>query len=474
MIFKSIFSKHFLISIILFGALIFVAFHISFELNRARQQQMPRPIPFVEFIRAYDGDIVEYVKEIRRNTGPNTPFEIDVVDSNGRSYIDQSVRWTKEEFKRVIFPEEMFEASRSFDHHRPPHGPPPPTIMDHRGPPPEPPETIMRVGEDKFVVIKDHFRGPRPNFDTLFILLGLAILLSSAISLYVLFNTFRKRAAMAENVISQLQHGNLKARFPITKVDEVGKIMLAFNKMADEIERVVHNLHDNEKTRISLLQELAHDLRTPVASLKNLVETLQSKSETMKEEVRQEFLTLSLKEIDYFESLVEDLLFLGQVLEPKYQKHSTDVYLKNIVDQQLKIVSQKYPNIHVIANLQKIDDIKILGDEQMLTRLVRNGLENAFSFATQVVQVDAILNNDLHIHIYDDGPGLNQEELDNFGTKRKSRKFKSQNKRDRVSIGLGSVIMFAIANIHQGSVKIQNRESKGAHLTISLPPSHKS
>lgn len=333
-----------------------------------------------------------------------------------------------------------------------PHGPPPgPGMM----PPPPPPE--MRRGLD-------------PRW-TLFGLVGLAILLSSGISFYLLFSAFRAKAVVVEDVISQLQHGNLKARFPVTKLDEVGRIMLLFNKMADEIERTVLSLRDNERARVHLMQELAHDLRTPVASLKNFLEVLNLKYESMTAEMRKDFFEMSLKEIDYFEKLVEDLLFLGQVLEPKYKQRTQDVNLEEVLRGELKIIKSKYPQIHgEISVGHGLGDapITVTGDKQQLQRLFRNGLENAFSFSkSQVIVRVSNGQGTIIVDIEDDGPGASEEDLQQFGQKRKSRKIDSSN--DRVSVGLGSLIMATIAQSHNGEIGLQNRKNApGAHLKIKL------
>ena len=109
------------------------------------------------------------------------------------------------------------------------------------------------------------------------------------------------------------EKGNLKARFPIVRMDEIGQTMLRFNHMADEIEHLVERMKTVEASRASLLQELAHDLRTPVASLKNLIETVATKDASMQPALRVELMELALSECEYFERLVEDLLVIAQV-----------------------------------------------------------------------------------------------------------------------------------------------------------------
>src|SRR5262249_2643324 len=134
-----------------------------------------------------------------------------------------------------------------------------------------------------------------------------------------------------------------KARFPIGgRLDELGQAMNRFNKMADEIERLVERLRSTEKSRIALLQDLTHDLRTPIASLKNLLATIEKKRQSRQDndaEIISEMLSLSQREVDYLEKLVEDLLFLAQVSEPRYRVEQDLVSLLEIVDLESENVS---------------------------------------------------------------------------------------------------------------------------------------
>ena len=81
-------------------------------------------------------------------------------------------------------------------------------------------------------------------------------------------------------------------------------------------------------------------------------------------------------------------------------------------------------------------------------------------------------NGEIQIIVRDDGPGFTEEELKNFGERRTTRAVSGGSKQ-RVSIGLGSVIMKAVAQAHRGSVVAANRVSAskevvGAEVQVHL------
>jgi K+-sensing histidine kinase KdpD len=117
----------------------------------------------------------------------------------------------------------------------------------------------------------------------------------------------------------------------------------------------------------------------------------------------------------------------------------------------------------------------VSGDSHLLRRLFRNALENAVSFArTEVsVVVESAGSGELRILVRDDGPGLSESALKSFGERRVSRTFE-RTKGSRLSLGLGSVIMRTVAEIHRGKVVATNRKDpdgkvSGAEIQISLP-----
>lgn len=356
-------------------------------------------------------------------------------------------------------------------------GGPPPEGMDRRPPPPrrEMPTAVIRLmGEPaQYLVI-----GP-PNFKNstiekdfnprTFQFLGmgslfLSLLIGIGVTLLIIYLSVNKKINEADGVISQIQSGNLKARFKIAGNNEFSEAMVRFNTMADEIEKLVEHLRFVELARTKLLQELAHDLRTPIASMKSLLETLETKHSQLTPEVRQELLTLSGREIEYFGKLVEDLLLLSQVSEPHYSTDTEKIDISEIVTEEVEDQNIKNRNsdhkidFKVVSPGQKIE---ISGNRVLFLRMLKNVFNNAVSFARQQLKVTISLLDAHHFEIVidDDGPGFTDEQIKQFGSRKMSRQIIAQkdSKGGRLSIGLGSVVIKKICQLHRGDVSVENR-----------------
>jgi signal transduction histidine kinase len=348
-------------------------------------------------------------------------------------------------------------------------------IGDHSGPPEG---QLVRLNQNpaEFLFVK---MGPPPGFLPIFAIstgsLFISVLLGVGVALFSLLRSLQEKVNLADSVISELKHGNLKARFPIEKMDDVGKAMSRFNQMADEIERLVSQLKETEQSRMSLLQELAHDLRTPVASLKHLLETFQGEKEALSEALKKEMMGLALREVEYFERLVEDLLVLAQVNEPKYRADRKPISFVDLVNDEVDGVSTQYESgqkkIQTVRNIQS-GDISLIGDAHLLRRMLRNTLDNAFSFAQSKVTVNLTFSSeDALITILDDGPGFSTEALAAYGERRVTRLLNSTSEQssERVSVGLGSVIIKTVARIHRGDVVASNQNPRGARVVLTIP-----
>lgn len=331
----------------------------------------------------------------------------------------------------------------------------------------------FEVAPDRFVTYIDldlprEFRRrsppPPPGVHVVGIVaITVSILVGLGLSIIFLTIYVRGKSRQAEIVISKLRAGDLKARFKINQVDESSQLMQKFNDMADQIEELVSNLRQTEKTRMVLLQELAHDLKTPVASLKNLQELLLYKGHLMEEDKRQHAQALAVKEVHYFERLVEDLLFLSGVNDPRYSGNFKELNFQDLIREETELFETEKIHLEITGH----GDGRITGDEHLLRRLIKNVFSNASRFARS--RINIVLTREsgkLTVLIQDDGPGLDPAQLESFGLKKYSRAMQNN---DNISIGLGSVIMKKIMNLHDGEMWVRNRAPSGLEVILTFP-----
>lgn len=485
-----IFQKYFLLASSLIVFFIILGIFFSSFLIRLIDTpgEMAPPVFFAQLIDKIDAnDKVKAIKELQK-IHTNMPIpKIELIDENGQILFPKQ-KGPLKNWENLNKPKEdyAFIEIDSKKRRPPPMGP----FLFELFRPPKPPKNrhLVKLSgiPTNYVLLSSPDRmGPPggPPHRRWTPLIGLASLFVSLLfgvgaSVALIYARVKKGVQAADDVIWQLQHGNLKARFNIKRKDEFGQAMLRFNTMADEVEKLFLNLQEKDQTRTLLLQELAHDLRTPIASIKTILDTLNTKRKTLDSNIQDELFLLATRETEYFERLVEDLLFLAQIENPNNMKHKENVDLVQILEEVSEDVRIRYQqsgqNIQLTKNIH-VATVQIVIEPHLLRRLFRNALDNAFSFAEQNVKISLTPSEEgVLLTIEDDGPGFSEEALKEFGKRRVSRKI-STDQSTRISVGLGSVVMQRICDSMNAQLKVQNKIQQsiisGSSVSIFFPSS---
>lgn len=307
-----------------------------------------------------------------------------------------------------------------------------------------------------------------------------------------------KKSIEARWVLARLEKGDLKARFEIKRLDEIGSLMIDFNRMASEIERLVHRIQETETTRKHLLEELSHDIRTPLTSLKTSIETLAEHLEQMPIEEQREFLAVSRAELDYFLNLIDDLFFIADLEEPRYKKTTQKFNLSYLISDEVKtrqaqekmVCTKEDKKLRWELNCADPETF-ILGDPLLIQRLFKNAFDNMAKHAKSFIAIHVRPSKDfINIVIEDDGAGISPEAIAYFGKRKKQRtknfslqweetknginEMNGTKRKPSLSLGLGSAIMKTILELHGGTFKIENqtnteKKAHGTQLVLCLP-----
>jgi signal transduction histidine kinase len=408
----------------------------------------------------------ESVKRIERYRAesPAMPFDTWVIDAAGNVLASSTSAPPPARLQRMARPQQVHEVltrGRFFSGS--------PAIAIVRLDAPEP----------TYLMVRNPGTQARGTFLILTVLF--AATLVGAIFLGLLLVTFylRGRSQQAQRVIARIESGDLAARFDADRLDAVGGLMLDFNRMADEIERLVARLQTTERARRELLQELGHDLRTPLTSLRTAIETLMAHGATMPESERAEFIAVAAGELAYFGKLIDDLFFIAEIDEPRYRKEAEYIDLAALVDSEMRAAaaqcrSEGRENLRI--EWQHMDNARtrqpILGDAYLVSRLFRNVFDNAIRHARLRIVVSIVADSGwVTVDVEDDGPGMTADTIARFGERRR-RRMPDGSSSAGVSLGLGSVIIRTVVDLHGGRLKLESAATDpaihGTRMTVSF------
>ena len=260
----------------------------------------------------------------------------------------------------------------------------------------------------------------------------------------------------------KLATGNLGIRvFPQLNTWDNYSLALAndFNDMASSLEQL-------QEERQTMIGDIAHELRTPVAIMQAQLESLQDGVDPLTPEA----IDSLYEETRLLSRLIVDLRTLSLA---EAQQLSLELSEVDMVDLVKRTVSRfereaKQKDIQLVTDFEGEYDLE--GDAERLSQVLSNLLSNALRHTPEGGQVLVRLEsqgNFVDLSVLDTGTGLSEEGLARVF----NRFYRSDNGRVRSEggSGLGLAIVKALVELHGGSVFVRNRVESGAVFTILLP-----
>lgn len=247
---------------------------------------------------------------------------------------------------------------------------------------------------------------------------------------------------------------NLEQRVPVpAQYDEIGRLARTVNQMLGRLQ------HSAENQR-RFVADAAHELRSPIASLRVQLETARDGDGSRHRE------SDMLHETVRMESLVDHLLVLARADADGPWLRSATVDLDDIIDAAVGALGSTGP---VSVDTSGVEPVQLCGDSDLLEQVVRNLLQNALRHARGAVRVSATTVGDslALLTVDDDGPGVpehRREEI--FG---RFVRLEDSRDRDRGGVGLGLAIVAEIVDAHGGRIWVSDSPTGGARFVVELP-----
>lgn len=237
---------------------------------------------------------------------------------------------------------------------------------------------------------------------------------------------------------------------------------------------VLLTLHDQtraqqiETTRREFVSNVSHELRSPLASIRAMVETLEEGA-LEEGEVARDFVQRIHREVDRMSALTDDILQLFRLESGQAQMEKAPVDVRALVQEVLARFDQRASAKGVALNMdfpETLPDVK--GDEQRIMQVLVNLLDNALKFTEKGgrVTVSAGENGEhVVVSVSDTGIGIPREHIPHIF----ERFYKVERSRRDSGTGLGLAIVKHIVQAHGGEVGVESQEGVGSVFTFTLP-----
>ncbi len=289
-------------------------------------------------------------------------------------------------------------------------------------------------------------------------------------SLFLAHKLTRPLAALTA-AAAQMKGGNYTQRVsPPMSQDELGRLALTFNAMADTIESDVTELRQQEEMRRELIANIAHDLITPLTAIQGLGEAL-ADDVISEPKARQETAQLIGREVQRLRRLVGDMQQMTSLEAGRIQLDLAPLNLHALVDEMLAVIGPECEQAGIsVHNEIAPETPPVLADSDRITQVLLNLLDNArhHTPAGGTVTIGARAEGkELTVWVSDTGAGIDSADLPHIF----DRFYRADRARSGSTggSGLGLSIVKAIITAHGGTIHAESAPDQGTSILFTLP-----
>ena len=247
--------------------------------------------------------------------------------------------------------------------------------------------------------------------------------------------------------------------------DEIGKLTLSIDEMTKELQQRTNRAE-------TFSNDLAHEIRNPLASLKSASELLDKTTEKNDSE---KLLKIINHDVERIERLITDYSQMlkdeASLSREKMSKINLIEIINSVVEDFKQDLANQNKDIKIIVSdgVKSKEGYFILGIGNRLEQVVANLLDNSISFSQDSQKIEIKIeetSNNLLMTIKDEGPGFSETSPQKIFKRFYSNRPKSFGKHS----GLGLNIVKNIVQLHKGTIAASNRlNTKGAQVEVLLP-----
>lgn len=321
---------------------------------------------------------------------------------------------------------------------------------------------VVPTMQDKLIEINIH---DKEQIDSLiyitrkicgFVILNIVII-SAVLVRINLKNIFRPIEQINE-ATKKVALGEYDIELETKREDEIGELTNNFNKMT-------RGLKSTENLQKEFINNVSHEIKTPVSSIEGFAKFLKDKNLT--DEEREEYANIIIEEAKRLENLTGKILKLSKLNNQEIITNKQEIEVAEQIRKAISLLEPKWSKKDIKINVSLEEKI-FLGDEDLIFQVWVNIIDNAIKFSNAGENIDIKVyekDSDINVEIKDHGIGMKEEELE----KVYDRFYQIDRSHSKEGSGLGLAIVKRIVELSEGKIEIKSKENKGTTVIVKLP-----
>src|SRR3989338_8199844 len=287
--------------------------------------------------------------------------------------------------------------------------------------------------------------------------LSVVFIILSGIGFITIYRITRSLTDLSSQM-RQITSKNLDKRISSLKSDdEIGELGKTFNDLLDRLDIAF-------KRERQFIADVAHEMKTPIATLRSSFEVTLQKTRTNDE--YKKIIKDSITETDRLTTTLKDVLDLAWSEVPNENLRAV-FNLSSLITELSEIAQKLAVKKQINVSYRITPEIKINGFREKLGRAILNIIDNAIKYSPEkgMVEINLFKRDDKAIiAIKDTGSGIKENEINHI-----FNRFYRGSKSDKVfGAGLGLAIAKATINIHKGIIEVKSKAKEGTMFVVYL------
>lgn len=273
---------------------------------------------------------------------------------------------------------------------------------------------------------------------------------------------------------SQINDKALNLNLSLPQDEELELVVVTINQLLVQLQSQFSQLQDIDEQRRTMLADLSHDLRTPLASLQGYIETLSIQGDNLSAQERMRFIDISMKNAKNLQRLIDQIFELAYLEGGQVTIERESIALGELIyDVAAKFelaATEKEIIIEVIPSKLSYQAIADIGKlERVLSNLIDNAIRHTPKGGHIALEVSEYPtdNNKLQISVRDNGVGIEQHELKHiFQARYRATNSQEDNQKHA---GLGLAISHQLVQLFDSELTVKSQINKGTCFQFCLP-----
>jgi signal transduction histidine kinase len=286
------------------------------------------------------------------------------------------------------------------------------------------------------------------------------LIVGLALGWFVTHAGLRPLRSLGQTVRYILTTGKTSARVPVhSERGELNALVGLFNQMLDKNEKLMSAMHES-------LDNVAHDLRTPMTRLRGSAENALRKSEDATS--CHEALKDCMEESNHVLTMLNTLMDVAEAETGAMPLNREDVRLRELAGKVIEVYELVAEDSGVTVAADIPEHLSVHADPTRLRQVLNNLVDNAIKYSQEgqrVIISAREVNRHTELSVTDQGAGIPSGEQDKIW----DRLYRGDLSRSQRGLGLGLSLVKAIVEAHGGSVGVRSEVNKGSCFTLRFP-----